>query len=187
MIDTLPALHQGDIFCVGNPSAKLGRYINRWQIHHSWDRKSTYTHTGIITHEDGRTFESGIPQPGEDGWWIGEGSLWNYCGSNILIIRHFNFTPEIFYRTFPVLQARWEGKRYPIWRLPLFAAGLAGMLHNIDIPVCSETSAALYTMAGFLPAFWGVYPDMLADLVSEDLGPRRGWIAAHRGIVPGGI
>lgn len=141
-------LQPGDGFVVRTKS-KIATPIIIMQHLISPDHEAVYNHAGIILNSEGDTFES----LGK----IDHYNLSQYKGCQILIARQNIMTAEKFMEGY-LRVLKYDGLKYPWWRLALFCFGLADDLHSIDRPVCSE----LYDLFEGGPG-WGVSPDNLAD------------------------
>lgn len=154
-------LHPGDFFSTANPMA-LGRAINAVQSIISYDGKSFYSHSGIITNAKGDTFEAL--------WKLERGNLSRYEGKRIVIARWEGMTQPIFDAVFQKLYEEHNGQWYPGWRLFLQPIPpLARLLsYKGKYVVCSELTAKfLYYCHAFL------YPDH--DCENEYCWPRNKW------------
>jgi hypothetical protein len=150
MIDLRP----GDMFVVRTKSWIANGIIAVEHIY-SQDHEAEFNHAGIILDEKGNTFES-----------LGNIDHYNldlYKGCPIFIARHTDMTTETFNLGMASI-IKYDGKKYPWWRLGLFLAGWAEHLYRIDRPVCSELVALFLKPSGLRPDHsWGVSPDNLAD------------------------
>lgn len=147
-----PKFYPGMVFCVATKTA-IARCINFVQAFKATDNESRYTHAGIITGNDGTTFEAL--------WRIGYGNLDVYKGCPVIIARHVRMTRAAFLAAWPAI-AKLDRAVYPWLRLPLHMVGLAKYIHW-KYPVCSELVAKFEVKAGLRKNWWGIMPDHLAD------------------------
>ena len=148
-------LKQGDIFCVRSSESIISKLINACQWFWSTDGESTYSHSGIITDDNGATIEALYNG-------IRRANLYErYSGCQIIIGRIVNLTPYQFQVRYQNI-LRYENKPYPYWRL-LFHTfpPFAKFLHHLEIPVCSELT---WLYVGHSQP-WGITPDIVADRI----------------------
>lgn len=127
--------------------------INVCQAAKATDNESTYNHAGLITSQDGTTFEA-----------LGRiryGNLAGYKGRKIIVVWHKEMTEARFNDGFKAIKTL-EGAIYPAPRLALHLIGLAKFVHW-RYPVCSELVAKFEFDAGLRRNWWGINPDNLAD------------------------
>lgn len=146
-------LKKGDVFAVKTNSWLAG-VINFCQRVWSWDSESKYNHAGIIIGENGETFES----LGK----IGRYDLSQYEGQCIIIARHKDMDEQKFNHGFLKVKDL-DGAIYPVLRLLLHFMRLAKYVHW-KYPVCSELVGKFLNSAGLWRKWWGVTPDILADV-----------------------
>lgn len=121
---------------------------------YSPDHEADKSHVGVLVDEKGKTFEAR--------WKIGHYNLADYKGCEIVIARHIFMNDERFAAGYRAI-LKYDGKRYPWWRLGLHLFGLADNLHRIDRPVCSEANGKFEVGAGLRQDCWGLTPDNLCD------------------------
>lgn len=159
-------VERGDVFCTSDPQSKfLGAGIRFFQKIRSKDNKAVYSHAGIITDSEGGTIEAL--------WTIRRQNIFeDYAGKRVLIARptHTLSGSEItaVRKNYILcqLEEKYEGMRYPGWRLPLHVFPiLAKYIHFLGMPVCSEFTAMDLGLLGarYEGMHWGVNPDTLAD------------------------
>jgi hypothetical protein len=159
-------LKLGDTFETKNPMA-LGFMINGVQFLHSKDNKADKSHSGIIINANGDTFEAGIKVPGKFFHVYGSRNIYKDLGPNasIKIWRYTGPCKMPMKEAIDFLRAKYEGRIYPYWRLPLFIIPwIPKFVHFTDKPVCSESKSMYYQLIGardYTP--WGVNPDTLDD------------------------
>lgn len=146
-------LRPGDCFVVRTESWIANAII---AVEHiiSPDHEAEFNHAGIILDVDGNTFES---LKNIDHYNIKE-----YIGCPIFIARHIDMTDKKFQEGYASV-LKYDGQKYPWWRLMLFLTGWADDLYRIDRPVCSELAALFLKGAGLREHTWGTSPDNLAD------------------------
>lgn len=159
----------GDIFCTENPMW-LGRAINSVQRFQDIENDSRYSHAGIITGQDGTTFEAL--------WTVKRSTLKNYIGKRIIIGRHANMTKLIFQQAYVEI-LKHEGQWYPFHRLVFFLIPpLAKYIHVLNRPVCSELAAKFLVHAGIFKTWAGKNPNYLADIMTW----WRSWKIIYEGV-----
>lgn len=151
-------LRPGDIFCSQYPS-ELGSAIRWITGRRSQDRSAEYSHVGIITGEDGGTFEA-VRR-------IQRQNLFkDYAGVKVRIGRHRDMTGEAFEKGMADA-LKFEGHIYPYHRLLLHAFHLSGIINTGKFPVCSELAMCHFIWpAGLIhykPKGWN--PDQVADMM----------------------
>jgi len=147
-------IKQGDVFavCSRSPFAKIINAVSGWN---SPDGESEYNHAGIITADNGQTFEALKT--------LDYYHLDQYRGRKILIARPRASSPM------PALLKvilDHKGQTYPFWRLALFGWNpLARVIsHKGQFTVCSELVAKyLFHLGVRHGQFTGTTPDRLAD------------------------
>jgi len=159
-------LQPGDIF-FQTSGTTLDIIINFFQALWSGDKRSIFSHTGIVVNEDGTTFETSP-------WRTGYFNLNSRRGRKtiVAILRHTHMR----YLQTNLHACYLNGVIYPYWRLPLFALGLAGIVHWRNM-VCSEIVADLLTNLGLRKSRWGVSVDKLLDDMMSD----PNWEAVYQG------
>ena len=151
MVKLLP----GDLFGTSNPMA-LGKAINAAQWLWSKDGQSTYSHSGIVLDESGRTFEAL--------WTIKTAHLDEYTGSKIIIARCNAVSEQKREAVLKALIAEHSGQWYPFWRLFLHIIPPLAKLSVTKRPVCSELVAKYLFRLGQRHGQWaGTNPDTLVD------------------------
>lgn len=158
-----------DFFASSNPtSAKLGKVINWIQAWNAPDRKSRYTHAGLIVDKTGTIFEAGVKRKGETG--LHKNLLRNlfeeYSGSDVIVCRSGLVTDEMVGKyLFPVIQ-EYNEEVYSYWRLVFFMyPPIARRLGVKKFGVCSELVSMPYARAEILDYWMGKSPDNLVDMV----------------------
>ncbi|HQM30630.1 MAG TPA: hypothetical protein PLR20_14880 [Syntrophales bacterium] len=146
-------IRKGDVFAVKTNSALAG-IINFCQKVWSWDSESKYNHAGVIIDETGKTFESLAK--------IGSYDLSQYEGQCIIIARHKEMDDSKFEYGFLKVKGL-DGAIYPVLRLLLHLVRLAKYIHW-KYPVCSELVGKFLNAAGLWRKWWGITPDILADV-----------------------
>lgn len=147
-------IRPGDYFCV-QTSGIISRMILWFQKLKALDHESTYNHAGIIVNSDGTTFESLAK--------IAHYGLQGYVGHKVIIGRHCKMNVPTFLRGYHVIK-KFDGYRYPAWRLLWHAFGLANVIDVIRVPVCSELVIEHARAAGLVEYDgYGWSPDNLAD------------------------
>jgi len=157
------ALLFGDIFCTEN-SMYLGRAINVVSALYSSDRKSRYTHAGIML-SSWETLESL--------WLVESHNIFShYQGKHILIARPIGMTQNSFLQGYNGIKKH-IGQIYPIHRLFLHILNLAQFIHWNRL-VCSELVAKFLYKSGFRHGeYFGTSPDMIADEIRYQLNANR--------------
>jgi len=151
-----PQVQTGDFFGSTNPMA-LGRGINAIQWFWSKDAESIYSHSGIITGEDGTTLEAL--------WTVKSGTLFtDYAGDKVIIARYMDVSPARIRDELRALREQHEGNIYPFWRLGMHLFPPLAKVTWFDRLVCSELVAKyLYMIGARHPQYAGTSPDVLAD------------------------
>jgi len=151
-------LKKGDIFCTRNPMA-LGRAINFVQKIKSKDNKAEYSHSGIIMHEDGMTFEA---------LWTNkrQNLFTDYQGRKVLIGRHKGMTDAKFQLGWNGIKKH-EGKWYAGHRLIFFLIPFAAKYINLGLGVCSELTMKFLYKAKLADAWKSWNPDDVADMIKK--------------------
>ncbi len=158
-----PMLQAGDVFCVSTagPMSYLLRAIERFW---SEDDKAEFGHTGIITGEQGATFEALVKAK--------ESNLDRYKGKHVLIARPMKATGGgVLMRAGKIravnqLIQEHERQWYPFWRLGLYMIPpLAKYIsYGGRFLVCSEIVAKYERFIGTRNGpYTGINPDDLAD------------------------
>jgi len=152
---SLPDIKVGDVFATKNPMV-LGRVINFIQAIWAKDSKSTYSHAGIITDQNGGTFESL--------WTIKRSNLAGYRGEKVIIARWGNGKFQDKVAKLQKLMWEYGGQWYPMWRLPMHLIPPLAKISIIKRPVCSELVAKYLYLLGARHGQWaGTNPDTLVD------------------------
>lgn len=140
-------LRPGDIVCVTDLSPTtwldnfLGKLIVTVSKARSYDGHSEFRHSLIITSIEGDTFEAL--------WKFSRQNLFiDYTGYKLIIGRHRDMTPEGFEYAHRILSKKYEGKRYPIFRLASHATTVTARMFPMIKPVCSELTRMLTLLAG---------------------------------------
>lgn len=159
-------LQPGDVFCVrGKGFVAACIRGAEWLI--SKDGEAIYGHAGIITSEQGDTFEA---------LWTIRADTLNRCRGQQVIIARPTSSPNSCLPTpisrvakmlaIDAVQKQYQGRDYPLWRLPLhlipWVAKFAATRHWL---VCSEVVAFYLSMiAATGSTYTGINPDDLADM-----------------------
>jgi hypothetical protein len=148
-------LQPGDVF-FQTSGTWLDSIINFFQSLWSGDRRSVFSHCGIVIDEDGTTFETST-------WRTGFYNINSRRGRKtvVYVVRH------MFMRRLKIAFPNLSGRIYPYWRLPLFALGLAKYIHRRNM-VCSEIVADFLYNVGIRRSYWGVSVDDLVDQIQSD-------------------
>jgi hypothetical protein len=159
-----PELKAGDVFCTENPGV-LGKAINFMQKLTASDDESVYSHAGIVTSMDGKTFEAL--------WTIRPDHLSNRKGQKVLIARPLfkdlsNNRITEFDKKLALTQIikKYINWVYPVWRLPLHIVPFMAKYVSAHgrFLVCSElVGLYLYKIGARHEHFTGTSPDDLAD------------------------
>jgi hypothetical protein len=144
-------LCRGDIVCTSFPGAMLGSLVKHRTAIWARDGKASYGHALIIKDVGPRvtTFEAL--------WKIGEYDFFDrYAGQKVFVARYLQMFMDDYMPYHQGMEAvrRFDGRRYPVWRLPLHLLGLAKFLHFTEMPVCSEL-VALFMRAACWDKPWG--------------------------------
>ena len=154
-IDHIVRLERGDVF-VSDSGVFLGHVINWFQKIWSKDNEATYHHGGIITDENGGTFEAL--------WKTRFGTLTtDHHGARVLIAR-----PEVSakkkHEALDTLIAQHLGQWYPWWRLGLHILGPLAKWGIVERLVCTELGAKYVWLLGIRhKQYRGTTPDAWAD------------------------
>ena len=151
-------LKRGDVFLSSNPMA-LGKIINAVQAFYARDKKSKYSHAGIILDPDGTTLEAV--------WTVKNKNLFdNYAGDEILIGRPITLTESDIDRGIKAIEKH-KGQLYPFLRLFLFAIPpLVRRLPWYKL-VCSELTCKYLNKAGLKDIVWlGKMPDDIDEIIT---------------------
>jgi len=147
----------GDIFFVENRSA-FGRFINWGQTILSSDGEARYTHSGIITDNEGTTLESL--------WQVSEHNFYDeYRGKQVLIV---NPIAPLTLKKIAIDRLIKEdiGEAYPVHRFLFLLLPYLAKYTSKDGTVCSEFSAKYaYYLHLRHKYFHGTTPDKLVDEV----------------------
>jgi len=149
-------LHPGDIFCTYNPMW-VGRCINAIQRFFSYDDKSEFSHSGIISNTKGDTFEIS--------WRTKEYNLFErHKGRHTLIVRYKNLEDSKFKETYNFLKYKYNKQIYPIWRLLFFLIPPMAKYISFGKVVCSEfTAQYLHLIGARHKQYLGTDVDRLAN------------------------
>ena len=152
-------LKPGDIF-FQTSGTWLDAIINFFQSLWSGDKRSIFSHCGIVAASDGATYETSM-------WRTGFYNLKSRQGRKTLlcVMRHKNMD-HVQYLYTPHLSGTLHAI-YPYWRLLLFAVGLAKHIHLRNM-VCSEIVACFLYSHGMTDTYWGVSVDDLWDQVQTN-------------------
>lgn len=145
-------LEKGDRFHVHSKGV-VPDLINIFQAFKAKDKKSEYSHSGLILGPDGKSAESRKR--------IGIYNINDFVGCPIMIVRDTLMTPTKFDEGWEYVKKH-IGARYPVMRLALHALGWADNIHW-EHPVCSEFVAKFDVGAWLRHEWWGISPDNLAD------------------------
>lgn len=145
-------LQPGDRFYVHNKGC-VPDLINIFQAFKSKDKKSEFSHSGLIIDWNGQSAESRKK--------INMYHINDFVGCPIMIVRDNKMTPEKFIEGWAYVRKH-LGKTYPVLRLGLFAIGMADKIHW-EHPVCSEFVSKFDVGAWLRHEWWGLSPDNLAD------------------------
>ena len=170
IFDTQP----GDVFCTKEKSWLSGP-IRRAERYWSVDNEAEYTHAGLILNWSGRTYETL--------WWKESRNLFSdLAGSYVLVGRHHDMNPSLFYTHYPKFYREHCGGKYPLWRSLLFLLNppLARYLYFIGRPVCSELVKKFVVQCGLCNCWIGATPDHVADMIHNF----RKWSVVFEGILP---
>lgn len=128
----------------------------------SKDNDASYCHAGIITDDDGGTFEALWPRYTRQNFYAA------YNGYEVLVGRHIDMTPERFSIGFQAVQ-KWEGKLYPFLRFGVFMLPYLAKYIHTGRPVCSECNWLIAETAGLkdMTYPWGRTPDDMADAINR--------------------
>lgn len=156
-------LKRGDIFCTRNPMW-LGRAICWAEKIHSVDNQAEYSHAGIITSNEGHTFESL--------WTIRYNHLDEYKGEKVLIGRAIRPTAEQHDQAIKAVVQEHQFMMYPGWRLIFHLMGpvVAKYISSGKFPVCSELTVKKEIKTGVTAwgSRWqGQNPDHVADAIRK--------------------
>lgn len=158
-----PRLQAGDVFCVSTagPLSYLIRAIERFWAE---DDKAEFGHAGIITGEQGATFEALVKAK--------HSNLDRYKGKHVLVARPVKAIDSgVLMRAQKIkainrLIQDHEGQWYPFWRLTLhMIPPLAKYIsYGGRFLVCSEIAAKYENFIGTRNGpYTGINPDDLAD------------------------
>jgi hypothetical protein len=125
--------------------------VEKWK---SLDCEAVYNHAGIVTSEQGDTFES-LKK-------IDHYKLSDYRGCQILIFRRIEMTDDLFQKGYDSVK-KYDGTVYPFWRMPLFLLGIAKWFKLY--PVCSELVMQFECGCGLRKKWAGYNPDNISDEV----------------------
>lgn len=149
-------LKTGDVFasyCSGTLINRMIRPIERlW----STDNDADYAHAGIIINPL-ESFEC-LTIIRRQAFYQA------YKDKDIIIARYTGPENKMTMQTsIARLRAKYEGKIYPYWRLPLFLFPPFAKRNFIGFPVCSEMVAEHLYNIGARDSYKGVNPDTLVD------------------------
>lgn len=156
------SIRPGDIFCSNFPNSLLGRAILFFQRFNDIDDEARYSHAGILLDGDGTTFEALLT--------VKRQNLFEaYRGQNVIIGRHLRMDEETFRRCLSAVLP-FEGRWYPVWRLPLhIVPPLAKYASSGKFLVCSELVFRFVSAMGRektgVRFYRGVTPDYIADAI----------------------
>jgi hypothetical protein len=168
-------LMPGDIFLSKNPMF-LGRAINAVQSFWAVDRKSIYSHAGIITSATGTTLEAL--------WTVKEQNIHDaYKGTRVLIARHKKTTHDTFLSGYKAIKKH-QGQIYPAHRLILHLIPPLSRFIHAGRLVCSELTWKFLRKSGLEKTGWyGQTPDTIHDYVVN----HRDWCIVFEGVIDDGI
>lgn len=161
-------VRRGDIFLSRNPMW-LGRLINWVQALDAIDKKSTYSHAGVIVNDMGDTIEAV--------WTIKEGNIWDdYKGDMVLIARPVKVSKSSINEGINIIRKN-LGRWYPFHRffmmiIPPIARRVGG-----TVGVCSEETIRYANGAGMNIDWRGKTPDNIHDMVKDS----RSWDIIYEG------
>ncbi len=152
-----PQVQRGDCFAVRSPGI-IGTGISYFQLLTSHDGESTFSHTGIITDEQGGTIEAKRR--------IIEQNLFDaYGGSRMLIVRP-DARDFVIDAALSRIERQHLGQVYPAWRIGLHMLGWPAKYISAGgrFVVCSELNAKyLWYIGNRHHQYLGTTPDILAD------------------------
>lgn len=158
-----PRLQAGDVFCVttAGPLSIVIRAIERFWAE---DDKAEFGHTGIITGEDGASFEALTR--------VRHSTIDRYKGKHVLVARPMrSIDGAVIMRAKKIkamkqLASEYAGKWYPFWRLLLHMIPALAKYISYDgrFLICSELTAKYENYIGTRQGpYTGVNPDDLGD------------------------
>ena len=166
----IPKLQNGDIVCVtyrmaDDPDenkyfqALLSYGIRKTQCFNDVDGKATFTHTFIIVDaKKATTFEAL--------WTYKHQRMFDvYAGQEVIIGRNKNLDPKKFRTAYNELSKKYTGKRYPVWKFPVFLFTPRLLKYLPGKPVCSEHALLHWYEAGAINHWKGVTPSYVADMI----------------------
>ena len=148
-------IREGDVFCTSFSGTVIAKAINAVQKFWAKDFSSEYSHSGIFVSKCGQTFEALWTYKSQDFFKA-------YEGSKVIVARPLiSMKAKYAIRN---LMDEYQGKLYPLWRLPMHTFPPLSRIHLMDRPVCSELTALYLHRIGVrdYPPY-GTNPDTLAD------------------------
>ena len=152
-----PLILPGDEFATRNPMA-LGRGICAVEKFWSRDCEAEYSHTGIFQDPKGKTFEALWTYKSQDFWAA-------YQGEKAIISRAV-LGPDMgrIKNVIGALVETYQGKWYPVWRLPMHIFPPLAKIAWAKRPVCAELNAMYEWMIGVRHKHWAsTNPDTKVD------------------------
>ncbi len=154
------SVHAGDIALVGKTTGAEGLLDEAISFAESREAlgDSSKVHATVITNDDGQIMDRG--------WHVQYGSLDDYIGRQILILRYLNVSQFRLRYALYWLDTQ-IGKRYPVSRLFLDLLGLGTKIFKSGWQDCSEEAVGFLYRLTTLKSFehWaGWMPSDLADL-----------------------
>jgi hypothetical protein len=147
----------GDIFCSSSPTL-LGGVTNAVQSFWSVDKRSQYSHSGILIDREGTTIEALLTIRSRN-------FFDSYKGKQVLIGRHSQMTLGRLWNGLVAISGD-KGNIYPFHRLLFFMfPPLARYVNFGDWTVCSELTAKFLCGAGLMDFWSGVNPDFVSEMI----------------------